>query len=523
MTDKKGEDRVQQKTDYTISQTKEETNMISSEALDNTHLTIETSKSETLENFSYNKLLCKVTSIALPGMMFYLFLILLQVLNMAFIGQKYNDDDMIKGIGVSNLYMNCTMFAIVMGIVSGIDTLCANAFAIKKYKLMGLYVHRARILGYAVTLLIVIVHFFTVEKVLRLFNLNERVISFSSKYIYVCLIYVFFDVQTACNFRLLNVIRKSHVNFFVLVIGGLLHPLWNYIFIIVLDLDVVGAGISFTLSRFVIFLCSTLYIQIWNPLPESNFWINRSCFKGLYHYFKFSIGAAFLVCAEWWAFEVQAIIAISISEDDYTVHIILGQFSSLLYSLCIGFGFSATILIGEYIAKSPVQISKKAVWFILGYGLVSMCGLLTVFYFLKTQMFKLFIDKDYIIEKGLKCIPILCLCELFDFGQTVLSSVFRGLGKNLVASGLTFVQFYLIMTSLSFLLGNILQLGVYGMWLGILCGQVSGFVLYISIFLCMDLHLVKSQVKQRIVRDHKTAKSFIEIEEKDGNLLLSNN
>jgi multidrug resistance protein, MATE family len=485
-----------------------------------TDTSMDSTKTENLKDIKFSYLIKKVSLVAFPGMMFYLFLILLQTLNLAFIGQKYNDDDMIKGIGVSNLYMNCTMFAIVMGLVSGIDTLCSNAYGIKKYKLMGLYVHRARIIGYAATVLIVIIHVFTIEKVLRLFNLNERVIDYSLKYIYVCLIYVFFDVQTACNFRFLNVIRKSHVNFIVLVIGGILHPLWNYIFIVYLDWDVIGAGISFTLSRLVICVCSTLYIHFWNPLPESNFCINRACFKGLLSYLKFSLAAAFLVCAEWWAFEIQAIIAISISEDDYTVHIIISQFASLLYSLCIGFSFSCTIIVGEFIAKSTTRITKKATYYTLIFGTFCMVILLGIFYLLDDYLFLMFINKENIIKKGMTVVPMLLLSEFFDLGQTIMCAVFRGLGKQASASILTFIQFYVIMTSLSFILGNTLKWGVYGMWVGITIGQVSAFGLYMILFLCMDLEKVQQEVKLRLDTDQKNAMSFIEIQAANENLLI---
>lgn len=484
------------------------------------NISIDSTKTENLKDVKFSYIVKKVSLVAFPGMMFYLFLILLQTLNLAFIGQKYNDDDMIKGIGVSNLYMNCTMFAIVMGLVSGIDTLCSNAYGIKKYKLMGLYVHRARIIGYAATILIVIIHVFTIEKVLRLFNLNERVINYSLKYIYVCLIYVFFDVQTACNFRFLNVIRKSHVNFLVLIIGGLLHPIWNYIFIVYLDWDVVGAGISFTLSRFVICLCSTLYIYIWDPLPESNFCINRACFKGLWSYLKFSLAAAFLLCAEWWAFEIQAIIAISISEDDYTVHIIISQFCSLLYSLCIGFAFSCTIIVGEFIAKSTTFITKKAVYYTLIFGAFCMIILLGVFYLLDDYIFILFINKENIIKKGMTVVPMLLISEIFDLGQTIMCAAFRGLGRQSSATILTFIQFYVIMTSLSFILGNTLKWGVFGMWVGISIGQASAFVLYMILFLCMDFNKIQKEVKLRLETDQKNAISFIEIQATNEDLLI---
>ena len=215
------------------------------------------------------------SKIALPGILFYASIVMLQFTNLLFIGKYYDNTDMLNGIGISNLYMNCTLFAIMQGLVSGLEPLCSNALGQKKYKLIGIYKHRASIIGYSAVTIIVIIHFFTARHFIRIFDISEEGFNYAERYFYVCLIYVFFDVQSSVNIRFLNVIGKPHISFFISLGGCLLHPLWDYIFIGILDLDVLGAGIAFIISRFIIFLATTLYINIANPLPESNFWINK--------------------------------------------------------------------------------------------------------------------------------------------------------------------------------------------------------------------------------------------------------
>ena len=70
----------------------------------------------------------KMFSIAFPGMFFYLTLLLLQTVNLAFIGQKYNDDDMINAIGISNLYLNCTLMSIYESIITSVTTFHPKCF-----------------------------------------------------------------------------------------------------------------------------------------------------------------------------------------------------------------------------------------------------------------------------------------------------------------------------------------------------------------------------------------------------------
>lgn len=448
--------------------------------------------------------LSKTSQIAFPGMFFYLSLLLLQTINLAFIGQKYSDDNMINAIGVTNLYINCTLMSIYMGLVSGIETLCANAYATKKYKLLGYYYQRARIISYAVTIVLVIIHFFTAQHVLRLFNLNNKVITYSSHYIYSCLIYVFFDVQTACIFRMLNVMDKSHINFFILLISLGLHPLWNYIFISVLDYGVVGAGISFTISKFIAFVLSTIYFWFWHPVPESNFWINKKCFgiKGIINYLKFSLGSAFLTCAEWWGCELQAIIAIYLGEVDYTVYILVAELSGLLYSLDVGFMLSITILVGEIIAKGSIKQVKLSCIYSILFGIFCNTIYLGIFCIFRKQIFNIFTQEENIRELGYSVCLILTFSEFFDLIQTCLVAIFRGIGRQYTASILMFAHYYIVMIGLSIVFGIVLKLGVSGMFIGIGISDCIMSVGYLITLCCIDYKKAQKETIERLRRDN---------------------
>jgi MATE family multidrug resistance protein len=458
---------------------------------------------EIITDIAFKNFAKQSAAIALPSILFFLCYNFMGMLNLIFIGQKHNNDDMIKGMGISNLYINCTLMAIVQGLLSGLDTLCSNAYSLKKYKLMGIYLNRARIIGYFATIILVTFHIFTVKHVLGLFRLNEEVIKYGSKYTYALLVYIFFDVHSMVNFRFLNVVRKSQINFYIFLFALLLHPVWNYIFIFYLDLDVIGAGISYALSRFIVFVLSSIYLHFYNPLPESYFFFTKACFTGLWDFTKFSFGAMLLFCAEWWSYEVQAFIAISIGEDDYAVHVILTQFSSLLFSIPIGFSFSTTILTGEYVAKSSNKVVRKVAYFSLLIGFVTMALVMLIFFLLRNYVFRIFLDIDRLIQKGTPIVPILCMYQIFDVIQGVLSSVMRGLRKQFIATLLTLIQFYVIQTSMSYLLGKVLGLGVYGMWLGMSTGTFSAIVLYSITFLCTDLNKVRVETLEKLEKDNQ--------------------
>ena len=448
--------------------------------------------------------LSKSAQITFSGMFLYISLLLLQTINLAFIGQKYEDDKMIDAIGITNLYMNCALNSIYTGLISGMETLAANAYGTKRYKLLGYYYHRARIIGYAVTIVLVVIHLFTVSHVLRFFKLDEKVIEYSIIYIYSSLVYIFFDVQTSCVFNMLSVLEKSHISFIILLISLFLHPVWNYIFITVLDYGVAGAGISFTISKFLSFVMATVYYWNWNPVPESNFWINKKCFgiRGIINYLKFSFGSAFLTCAEWWGIEIQAIIAIYIGNDDYTVYILISDLTSLLYSIDEGFMLSITILVGEIIANGTIKQVKLSCIYSFVFGLVSNFVFCGTFFIFRKSIFNIFTNEEKLLELAYPVLIVISISEYVDLIQTMLVSIFRGIGRQYTASILMFIHYYVIMIGLSIFFGIYWKWGVFGMFVGIGASDLLMSIVYFITLVFIDFSKAQKETIERLKKDN---------------------
>jgi MATE family multidrug resistance protein len=446
----------------------------------------------------------KLNKIAFPSVLFYLFVILMQTINLIFIRIKYNNNEMGQSIGASNLYINCTLFAVLMGLLSGMDTLCANALAVKKYYLMGLYFHRARIITYGICILIVIIHIFTAKYVIDLFDLKESVKRDAVTYLYYSLIYVFFDVQSAIILRYLNVTRKAHVSFIILFICILFHPLWNLIFINWLDWGIIGSALAFITGRLFQCILLTTYICLYPPVPEASFWINSKCFLGLFEYFKFSLGSLILMCAEWWPFEILTYLSTKMSSLDYNIHIYAAQLNSLLFSLSVGIGFATTIYISEYIAKNSVKVTKKAAKICLTYAFMLVSIVSLIVFCLKGKILEIFTTDKAILEKGENIILLLSFSSFFDCCQYTLSSILRGLGKQSQASIMTIIQFYIIMMTLAYVFGIVLKMGVLGIWIAILIGNFVAFCLYLLMLSCIvNWEDVKEETLKRLNNDNK--------------------
>jgi len=365
------------------------------------------------------------------------------------------------------------------------------------------YMHRARLIAFLFVIILTIFNYFFAIKIISLFDLGEEVIYFASRYIYLSLCYVMVDVMFSVNFRYLNIIGKSYVNLIVLLITICIHPLWCLIFINHLDLDALGCGIAMLISQALNTIITTLYVHIANPCPESYFFLNKDCFIGWWEYTKFTLPSVFLLCAEWWAFEVQAIIAINISKLDYAVHILISAIAGIMVASSIGFGMAMTIVVGKYITFNLKSTKKTAtVCFFFGNVVSFLISLIPLF--MGKSLLWLFVDEktaEDIVEKGAPLVYIIVVNQIFDMSQTLLASVYRGLGKQLMASVVAFVTFYIVQTGFSILFGIVFKHGVLGMWIGMMFGSFGAFTTYLVMLKCLDLEAIRVETLKRLEED----------------------
>ena len=81
---------------------------------------------------------------AIPATMGLLFIFIAETINIIFIG-KYNNSDMIAGVGIGTLYINATGYVLGAGLIGGLDTLCSQSFGNCNFTMVGVYTNVTRI------------------------------------------------------------------------------------------------------------------------------------------------------------------------------------------------------------------------------------------------------------------------------------------------------------------------------------------------------------------------------------------
>jgi MATE family multidrug resistance protein len=466
------------------------------------------------------KYIKSISMMTFPTIFFFLCMFLQQTINLIFIGKTSDAADkerIIEGIGITHIYINTTLFSIFIGLMGGLDILGSHAYGIKDFKLLGLYYHRAIIVAFSFTICMIVVHYFTAIKILSLFPIEPVILEYVSDYIHLFIFFAIPDVFFSANFRYMNIISKSHVNLIILFVTICLHPLWCWIFIIVLEMGVKGAALSLIISQLLNAIGGFFYILYIRPNPESIFFPNRDSFKSIGSYLKVSLPSTFLMCAEWWAFEIQAVITYWIGEDDYAAHILITTVMVNIYTISLGFSSTTVVFVGKLISHSTISKTKRYAKIIFYYGLSVMALCLIVIFIFRNQMVYIFMKEgeiEVVVEKATTVISILIIISMFDYIQTNLAYILRGLEKQLVASVVAFINFYIVQTSFSILFGKYLEMGVLGVWIGIGIGSILSSIFYFVILIKLDLNKIQKDVLARMEKDKKDLKENEELLDK---------
>ena len=89
----------------------------------------------------------------------------------------------------------------------------------------------------------------------------------------------------------------------------ILHVLWCYLFVVRMQLAVIGLGMATSLTYLVMFLMITLYARCVSRISDALFCFERDVFSGWGEYFKLGVPAMIMICAEDWAFQIMTFLA----------------------------------------------------------------------------------------------------------------------------------------------------------------------------------------------------------------------
>ena len=260
-----------------------------------------------------------------------------------FVGRLGNTAQL-SAIGLAGSFANVAGMSLMWGLSTGAETLGSQAWGAGNKKRLGLICQRAFLIGLVAVLPCWAVYL-NVAPILSLLKQDPEVTHYVNLYIYGFLPAL---PLTALYIAVMKFLQTQQVVLPVVFAGlfsNAFNVLFHYVFINVLDLGMLGAALSTDLTILIFALTLLLYIRVKN--------LHRECWEGWSwesldgwrEYLRLAIPGMFMICLEWWAFEIGMVTTGLLGKDYLAANTLCLNFGAYAYLILSGVQIASIILV----------------------------------------------------------------------------------------------------------------------------------------------------------------------------------
>ncbi|GKV42961.1 hypothetical protein SLEP1_g50309 [Rubroshorea leprosula] len=249
-----------------------------------------------------------------------------------------------------------------------------------------------------------------------------------------------------------------------------------------------GAAFAISISYWLNVLFLVLYLKYSSSCEKTRVPKTMDLFKGIREFFHFAIPSAFMICLEWWSFELLTMLSGLLPNPklETSVLSVCLAITSALYPIPEGLGAAASTRISNELGAGNAKAAGRSA-FIVMLIVVSESVLVSATLFTSGHVFGyVFSNEKEVVDYVTAMAPLLCISVILDSLCVTLSGIARGSGWQDLGAYINLVAYYFCGVPIAILLGFWLQLRGKGLWMGMQAGALLQSVLLFIITSCTD-------------------------------------
>lgn len=271
-------------------------------------------------------------------------------------------------------------------------------------------------------------------------------------------------------------LQRTRVAMIIVVGSNLLNILLNYVLIFgkygVPEMGLNGAGWATLIARIVMALSMMLYVYFGRKFQsfQAGFSFGNyssALIKKMLH-IGIPSGSQFIFEAG--AFGFSALMMGWIGTTALAAHQIAINLATISYMTTSGLGAAATIRVGNFWGQRDTKNLRASAFTMIGMATLLMTAWALLFILGRNFLPTLYIQDLSVIELTASLLIIAAFFQLSDGIQVVTAGALRGLQDVKIPSALIFVAYWVLALPLGYWLAFPLQMGAYGIWIGLLVG-----------------------------------------------------
>ncbi|XLR63588.1 hypothetical protein S83_014260 [Arachis hypogaea] len=362
---------------------------------------------------------------------------------------------------------------IMMGMSSALETLCGQAFGAKKYHMLGVYMQRSWVVLFIISIALLPIFLFATP-ILKLLgqpaDIAELAGAISISIIPIHFAYAFyFPLYFFLQSQLENKVI-AWVSLFAFFVHLLLAWLAAYKF----KMGVLFVAAAANVSWIILTLGFLGYIVLGNcPATWTGFSIEA--FSGLSEFAQLSAASGVMICLEIWYDRALLLMSGNLPNAAVSVEALTICLTINVWQMMFPMGFLAAtgVRVANELGAGNGKGAKLATLVSVAESFSIGVFFLLLIIIFRTQFGYIFSSSIVVIKEVNKLSLLLAFTILLNSIQPVLSGIAIGSGWQKYVAYINLICYYLIGIPLGFLLGFVFDIGVEGIWAGLIFGGTA--------------------------------------------------
>ncbi|XP_022950623.1 protein DETOXIFICATION 27-like isoform X2 [Cucurbita moschata] len=359
---------------------------------------------------------------------------------------------------------------LLMGMASALETLCGQAYGAKKYYMLGIYMQRSWIVLFLCCILLLPIFFFA-SPILKLIGEPHDLADLAGV-LSIWMLPIHFSF--AFYFPLQRFLQ-SQVKVWAIVwsaVAALVsHLVASWVLVVQLKMGVVGIAVACNVGWCAMPIVQIVYTTCGGcPLTWTGFSVEA--FSGLWEFVKLSAASGVMLCLENWYYRILVVITGNMKNAEIMVDALSICMSINGWEMMIPLGFfvgtgvrvANELGAGNGEGAKFATIVSSATSLIIG---LVFCCLIVIFH---NSFGLIFSPSAVVLQEVDKLTILLALTILFNSIQPVLSGVAVGSGWQSYVAYINLGCYYIIGLPLGIFMQWFTDLGVKGIWIGMIFG-----------------------------------------------------
>lgn len=376
----------------------------------------------------------------------------------------------LAAVSIENSVIAGFAYGVMLGMGSALETLCGQAFGAKQLEMLGTYMQRSWIILITTALILMFPYIFATP-LLRLIGQTADISKWAGTFAVWMIPQLF---AYALNFPIQKFLQAQSKIMVMAAIGavGLVgHTLFSWLLMLKLGWGLVGAAVVLNGSWWFLVVAKLVYIfsgtcgQAWSGF-------SMMAFQNLWELVKLSFASAVMLCLETWYFMALILVAGYLKNAEVAVDAIsiCMNIQGWTFMVAIGFNAAISVRVSNELGAGHPGSAKFSVMVASITSLLSGIFLSMVLLICRSWYPPFFSNNQQVQQLVYHLTPILAATIVVGCLQPTLSGVAIGAGWQAYVAYVNIACYYLFGIPVGLILGFLFDIGVKGIWFGMLAG-----------------------------------------------------